>query len=153
MMINIARVLNRRQNRPDRFAAAVGIMTTGTILIGATVAAYITVALAVRGAVDFEDFDWLVQIAVASAIASVILYGFTMVFALATFNRPTDALRATEIGRAASALFPQAFSAVRFVLVVIIGSLWVYSEQPDQPKRVVVRQTSDAATILNERRS
>ena len=152
-MINVARLLNRRQNRPDWFAAAVGIMTTATILVGATVAAYITVALAVRGAVDFEDFRWLVQIAVASTIASVVFYGFTLVFALATFNRPTEALRATEIGRATSTLFLQAFSAVIFVLIVIIGSLWVDSEQPDQPEHIVVRQTSDAATILNDARN
>ena len=152
-MINVSRLLHRRQNRADQFAVSVGIMTTATILISATVAAYITVALAVRGAVDFEDFDWLIQIGVASAIASVVFYGCTIVFALATFNRPTDGLRTAEIRRATNALFLQAFSAVIFVLIVIIGSLSVGSEQHAQSKYVVVRQMNDPTAILNYARS
>ena len=151
-MINAARSLSRRQNRPDRFAAAVGIMTTATILVGATVAAYITVALAVRGVVDFEEYAWLVQMAVASTISSVIFYGATIVFALATFNRPTDALRATEVDRAARALFLQVFSGVIFVLIVIIGSLWVSSEEPNRAELVFIGQTTEPAIILNDAR-
>ena len=152
-MISMARFRNRRQNGPDRFAAAVGIMTTATILVGATVAAYITVALAVRGTVDFEAYGWLVHIGVISTLSSVFFYGFTIIFALTTFNLPTEALRASEIGRAAIMLFLQAFSAAIFVLIVIVGSLWVDVQQPTQPEHVVVAQTSDPATILNDARS
>ena len=140
-----------RTGRPEQFTAAIGIITAATILVGATIAAFVALAIGIPGATDIRS--GLVQLAVLSAITSVVIYVFVVLFGLSTLNRPNESHRALELSRAAISFFLQAFSAAIFALVVISGSLFVGTgASTDAINPEIVNQPQNHHDMLNDSR-
>ena len=109
----------------EQTTTSIGLITASTILVVGVSAAYITIAVGLQGSGHLEPDPLIISLATISAIASVLAYGFTMVFALAALNRDTNVHQVQELKRTAISFFLQTFSATIFALIVIIGTLLV----------------------------
>ena len=110
---------------PEQLTVGIGLITTGTILAVGVSAAYIAIATGQQGQPGFKPDPFFTFTAGASAIISVMAYGFTMVFGLASLYPNTETRRTQELKNAMIPLYLQTFSATVFALVAIISFLFV----------------------------
>ena len=110
---------------PEQPTVSIGLITTGTILAVGVSAAYIAIATGQHGQPGFKPDPFFTFAAGASAIISVMAYGFTMVFGLASLSPNTETRRTQELKNTMISLYLQAFSATVFALVAIISFMFV----------------------------
>ena len=122
------RPTRRRRTRktiPTEPGSIVGIMTATCILAVGITAAYTAIALGLLDESPVQPHRYLVMIAVIGASISMVAFFSTMFFSLTALNLHVKTLRAKQITRATIALYLQSLSGTVFVLLVILGALFV----------------------------
>ena len=145
------RTRRRRTGRSEQFTAAIGIVTAGTILVSAIIAAFVAFIVAFPETNAIQS--GVVQLGFLSALTSVAIYVFGVVFALSTLNRLTETHRALGLSRAATAFFLQAFSAVIFAGLVIAVSFSARVDAPNDPIQSSMIQTNHHLMLNDARHS